>query len=58
MGVCITLKLIAMSVEKAYNSWAHQYDTNINRTRDLNKKCTIESLNKFEFKHGAVSIIL
>lgn len=39
-----------MSVEKAYNSWANQYDTNINRTRDLDKKCTIESLNKFEFK--------
>ena len=34
-----------MSIENAYNIWAHQYDTNENRTRDLDKKCTIETLN-------------
>ena len=40
-----------MSVEKAYNIWAHQYDINKNRTRDLDKKSTIETLSKFEFKN-------
>src|SRR5688572_8896451 len=24
------------AVQKAYNAWVHQYDTNINATRDLN----------------------
>ncbi len=40
-----------MSIEKAYNIWANQYDTNENRTRDLDKKCTIETLSNFDFKH-------
>ncbi|PKV50914.1 methyltransferase family protein [Aquimarina sp. MAR_2010_214] len=40
-----------MSIEKAYNAWASQYDTNENRTRDLDKKCTIETLNNFDFKN-------
>ncbi|WP_053990046.1 class I SAM-dependent methyltransferase [Mangrovimonas sp. TPBH4] len=40
-----------MSIEKAYNIWANQYDTNENRTRDLDKKCTIETLNKYDFKN-------
>jgi len=39
-----------MSIENAYNIWANQYDTNVNRTRDLDKKCTIETLNNFDFK--------
>ena len=39
-----------MSIEKAYNIWANQYDTNENRTRDLDKKATIETLNKYDFK--------
>ena len=26
-----------MSIKNAYNIWAHQYDTNENRTRDLDK---------------------
>ena len=34
-----------MSIEKAYNIWANQYDTNENRTRDLDKKLTIEKVN-------------
>ena len=38
-----------MSIEKAYNSWASQYDTNANKTRDLDTKSTIETLNKFKF---------
>ena len=40
-----------MSIENAYNIWAHQYDTNVNRTRDLDKKCTIETLNNLVFKN-------
>lgn len=39
-----------MSIEKAYNSWANQYDTNENKTRDLDKKSTIETLSKYEFE--------
>ena len=40
-----------MSIENAYNIWAHQYDTNENQTRDLDKKCTIETLNNLVFKN-------
>ncbi len=40
-----------MSIEKAYNSWAGQYDTNKNKTRDLDIKATIETLSKYKFKH-------
>ena len=40
-----------MSIEKAYNIWANQYDTNKNRTRDLDKKSTIETLSKYEFEN-------
>jgi len=38
-----------MNIEKAYNIWADQYDTNSNKTRDLDIKSTIETLNKFNF---------
>jgi predicted TPR repeat methyltransferase len=38
-----------MNIEKAYNIWAEQYDTNSNKTRDLDAKSTIETLNKFDF---------
>lgn len=40
-----------MSIEKSYNSWADQYDTNENKTRDLDKKSTIETLSKYEFEN-------
>ncbi len=40
-----------MSIEKAYNSWAGQYDTNKNKTRDLDIKATIETLSKYKFKY-------
>ena len=40
-----------MSIEKAYNIWANQYDINKNRTRDLDKKSTIETLSKYEFEN-------
>ena len=38
-----------MNIEKAYNIWADQYDTNSNKTRDLDTKSTVETLNKFDF---------
>jgi len=38
-----------MNIEKAYNIWADQYDTNSNKTRDLDTKSTIETLHKFDF---------
>lgn len=38
-----------MSIKKAYNSWADQYDTNENKTRDLDQKATINTLTKHEF---------
>jgi ubiquinone/menaquinone biosynthesis C-methylase UbiE len=40
-----------MSIEKAYNSWSEQYDTNENKTRDLDKRSTIETLGKYEFEN-------
>lgn len=39
-----------MSIKKAYNSWAEQYDSNLNKTRDLDRKATIEMLKKIPFK--------
>ena len=38
-----------MSIAKSYNSWAEQYDTNENKTRDLDRKATIETLTKYNF---------
>lgn len=40
-----------MSIETAYNNWAKQYDTNKNRTRDLDIQSTIDTLSKYEFKN-------
>ena len=39
-----------MSIEKSYNIWANQYDTNKNKTRDLDKKSTIKTLSKYNFE--------
>lgn len=41
-----------MSIEQSYNQWVSQYDTNVNRTRDLDQKATIETLGKFSFNHA------
>ena len=38
-----------MSIRKAYNSWAKIYDTNTNKTRDLDKEVTIKTLSKYTF---------
>jgi len=40
-----------MSIEKAYNIWASQYDTNDNKTRDLDREATIQTLSKYNFKN-------
>ncbi|MBL7813372.1 MAG: methyltransferase domain-containing protein [Saprospiraceae bacterium] len=40
-----------MNVEQAYNVWANQYDTNHNKTRDLEAISLRETLNPFAFKH-------
>ena len=37
-----------MIIDK-YNAWAHQYDYNINPTRDLDKTATKESLSNIDF---------
>lgn len=39
-----------MSVEEAYNSWASQYDTNQNKTRDLEAIALRMSLSGYLFK--------
>lgn len=38
-----------MNIEKEYNIWADFYDTNENKTRDLDKKVTIKILSNYEF---------
>jgi len=40
-----------MSIAEAYNSWAKIYDTNENKTRDLDKKATIETLSNYHFSN-------
>lgn len=40
-----------MSIEKAYNFWAGQYDTNENKTRDMDIKSTIDTLDKYDFSN-------
>ncbi|WP_456376472.1 class I SAM-dependent DNA methyltransferase [Lutibacter sp.] len=39
-----------MSIEEAYNLWAQQYDSNNNKTRDLDQKSTIEILSRYKFQ--------
>jgi ubiquinone/menaquinone biosynthesis C-methylase UbiE len=39
-----------MRAEDAYNSWASQYDTNLNRTRDLEAISLRETLSDIDFK--------
>lgn len=38
-----------MKIEKAYNIWAKQYDTNKNKTRDLDGKAARVTLEKYDF---------
>jgi len=39
-----------MKVKEAYNSWADQYDSNINRTRDLEAISLRETLENIQFE--------
>jgi len=39
-----------MSIEKSYNLWAEYYDSNENKTRDLDKTSTIEILSNYNFE--------
>ena len=40
-----------MSIKEAYNEWASQYDTNINRTRDLEAHSLREILQNISFEN-------
>lgn len=42
---------VSMNVQQAYNNWAAQYDTNLNKTRDLEARCLRESLADISFQH-------
>lgn len=39
-----------MSIDQSYNQWADNYDSNINKTRDLDQRVTKEVLGDLEFK--------
>lgn len=41
--------MIKMDIKKAYNSWSEQYDTNINKTRDLEAAAIRETLQNISF---------
>ena len=40
-----------MSVQKAYDNWSHQYDTNVNKTRDLEALALRETLAGIDFEN-------
>ena len=40
-----------MTTQQAYNNWASQYDTNNNKTRDLEAKAIRDTLNNILFKN-------
>jgi len=44
------LKVMIMSIQKAYNDWSETYDTDENLTRDLDQKVTREALANLYFK--------
>lgn len=44
-----------MNVQNAYNEWAEQYDTNLNKTRDLEAQVLREQLGKLPF-HSCLEI--
>lgn len=39
-----------MSIKQAYNSWAEIYDTNQNKTRDLDRIATMKTLSNHQFE--------
>lgn len=38
-----------MNIKNAYNNWAPQYDTNKNKTRDLDARVTYQVLKNYKF---------
>ena len=44
------VKVISMSIQKAYNDWSETYDTDENLTRDLDQKVTRDILANLYFK--------
>jgi ubiquinone/menaquinone biosynthesis C-methylase UbiE len=40
-----------MPIDQSYNSWASQYDTNENKTRDLEKIAAQKTLGQYKYKH-------
>ena len=40
-----------MSIEKAYDAWAARYDTDKNKTRDLDSTSTAATLSSYSFQH-------
>ncbi len=40
-----------MNVEMAYRDWSLQYDTNLNKTRDLEAIALNETLGQYQFEH-------
>jgi hypothetical protein len=43
-----------MDVQQAYNIWAAQYDTNENKTRDLEAKSLCNCLSKMAVAQGKI----
>ena len=50
MALFLPPKILSMNTQQAYNIWAEQYDTNLNKTRDLEAKALRESLAAVEFE--------
>ena len=40
-----------MRIDEVYDSWAKDYDSNLNKTRDLDRKVTVDTLSRYAFKH-------
>ncbi len=40
-----------MSIQNAYNNWSEIYDTNLNKTRDLDQQVTNKTLSKLTFEN-------
>jgi len=40
-----------MTTQSDYDNWSDKYDTQVNKTRDLDKKATIEILSKYSFEN-------
>lgn len=42
---------VKKKIDESYNSWAAQYDSDVNKTRDLESKVARETLGGFTFHH-------